>query len=570
MFKKTTSVILTIVVVVFTLPVMNVSAAVPVTYDILVDASFTGTDGDNNTYSTISAAVAAATSDNIIFVKNGQYEEQVNIDKADLTIIGESKENTRLYKEANTTTDLNNPPLLVNSIGFRAENITIENTLVYTNGSDQQASAVKINEADAVFVNVRMVSFLMTVYINSSSGTASFYECYITGNDGIIRMEQGNAAFDSCEIKARYTASKATGNYISFDLSFDDEILFSECRFTAEAGKTDNSYALLKTASISGTAVFLDCYLERNINPDSIYVNVNTGDYTQNTLLESGSTGPSAKVTDDRRQVPAQDVETYRNRARFPEHIVEPPPQPEPQPETPPEEVKTPKTKSKSKSASSRPIERTAKYYAAALSNAVFETDGSVIAGLNKNGFVDSRATVAAMNDAFVNALSHKSDTIALSIPSGARGMSASCALKIKAAARDCEVAVIMFLTLNGQNVGKVKFVLTKETKDYLPGVKINALWTENRFGEITETMSYNWRGLGYFATSQKGGFGENAEISINAEALGIVPEEEAEYYAMIYDITAGAEKLFIAEAIPLEGEFVITTSRSGEFMICR
>jgi pectin methylesterase-like acyl-CoA thioesterase len=573
MFKKISSVLLTIIVVFSVLPKINVSAAEPPTYDITVDSAYTGTPPIADTYATIGEAVAAANSGDIIFVKNGDYKEKVNIGKADLTIIGEDKVNTRLYNDENTPAGINAPPLLVSSPNFRAENITIENTFSYTGGSDQQATAVRINEADAVFVNTRIISFLLTVYIDASSGTASFYECYIAGNDIIINMINGNAAFDSCEIKARYTASKEIGDYINFNLGFDDEILFSECQFTAEPGKSDNSYKLLRTASSDGTAVFLDCYLEKNLAPDSIYGNIGSGDFTQITLLESGSTGPSAKVTNDRRQVPAEQIDDYKNKARFPEHIIPPPPppQPEPQPETPPEETETSETsQSYSEFTPEPPKERVAKHYAAALSNAVFAPDGSVTAGLNKNGFVDSRATVAAMNDAFVYALINENDTIALSIPKGAKGMSASCARKVKAAAGGCEVDVTMFLTNGEQNVGKVKFTLTKEMKDYLPGVKINTLSTMNRFDKITETMSYNWRGLGYFKTSQKGGFGKNAEISINAEALGIVPEEEAQYCAMIYDASTGAEKLFIAEATPLEGEFVFTTSRSGEFMICR
>ena len=79
--------------------------------------------------------------------------------------------------------------------GFTAENLTVENSFAYTNGSDQQADALCLVADKTACVNVRLVGYQDTLLTDSRVKGADrnyevtrqyFSKCYITGNVDFI------------------------------------------------------------------------------------------------------------------------------------------------------------------------------------------------------------------------------------------------------------------------------------------------------------------------------------------------------------------------------------------------
>ena len=139
--------------------------------------------------------------------------------------------------------------------GFTAENLTVENSFAYTNGSDQQADALCIVADKTACVNVRLVGYQDTLLTDSRVKGADgnyevtrqyFSKCYITGNVDFI-YGSGSSYFDDCDIVARYTPYKSDGCYTAprTYASTDYGMVFNECRFTAEEGVGDGQYRFI-------------------------------------------------------------------------------------------------------------------------------------------------------------------------------------------------------------------------------------------------------------------------------------------------------------------------------------
>ncbi len=186
----------------------------PVNADIIVAA-----DGSGD-FTTVQAAIDAAPSNSdrrtVIYIKRGLYDTEkliVTGDKINITLIGESREETVLsyhiydctkgkcpVEDAALWTGDNirtSATLTIQGDGFRAENMTIQNTA----GPVGQAQAITVRADKCVFINVDFYGYQDTMYF-WSDGLRSYFEgCLVVGRTDYI-YGSGTVFFQSCEIRS--------------------------------------------------------------------------------------------------------------------------------------------------------------------------------------------------------------------------------------------------------------------------------------------------------------------------------------------------------------------------------
>ena len=154
----------------------------PVNADIVVAAN--GSGDFTSLQEAINAVPANSERRTVVYIKRGTYNTEKLIvagDKINLTLIGESREETvisyhiydcsqgkcpvedaALWTGGNIRTSAT---LTIHGDGFRAENLTIQNTA----GPVGQAQAVTIRADKCVFINVDFYSYQDTMYFWSDA-----------------------------------------------------------------------------------------------------------------------------------------------------------------------------------------------------------------------------------------------------------------------------------------------------------------------------------------------------------------------------------------------------------------
>ncbi|NQU85169.1 MAG: T9SS type A sorting domain-containing protein [Mariniphaga sp.] len=213
----------------------------PANADIIVAQDGTGD------FTTIQDAINATPSNSdrriVIYIKRGLYNTEkliVNGDKTNITLVGESREETiisyHIYDcsgrkcpaaDATKWTGDNirtSATLTILADGFRAENLTIQNTA----GPVGQAQAVTIRSDKCVFINVDFYGYQDTMYFWSDGKRSYFKGCLIVGRTDYI-YGSGVAFFQECEIR-----SWGGGWITAPSTSKDDDygFVFNECYIT--------------------------------------------------------------------------------------------------------------------------------------------------------------------------------------------------------------------------------------------------------------------------------------------------------------------------------------------------
>jgi pectinesterase len=276
-----------------------------------VDAKFTGQDGalvaGAATYHTLGAALTAApdssASPYVIYIRNGRYREKLNVDKANITLIGQSRDSVVLTFDA--TADTPDPDggtlgtrgsftLRIAAPDFRAEHLTIENAFDYrANAARPFSDPAKVKNTQAValhldrgsdraaFVDCVFLGWQDTVYANA--GRASFKQCIILGNVDFI-FGAGVAVFEDCDIVSRaggFIAAPSTPPLQRYGLVFIGSRLGRESN-----GVKPNTVALGRPWHPSSNP---------NVNPSVVYIDCNMDDHI---LVEGwtqmGGYGPEA------------------------------------------------------------------------------------------------------------------------------------------------------------------------------------------------------------------------------------------------------------------------------------
>ena len=305
-------------------------------YDMVVDAAFTGADGETDSngipqYSTVAAALAAANTNNTeasrqtILIKAGDYEEktgnlkQLIISKPYITLIGEDSQMVRLHNqpldlatEASATSTRCFLYVQTGATGFSAENLTVENDWEYRGDgsiSNESADAI-MSEADgAVYTNVRFLGYQDTV--NPNKNHQYYYKCYIAGNVDFIYGSAGMAVFEDCDIVFRYNANKNSG-YVTAPKSdgVSYGLIFDNCRITAETGCSGSKYYLGRPWGETAAVTYVDCYMGSVINAEWGWTTWGGKELSSDSTAleksryyECGTYGPGFAVNGNRRQI---------------------------------------------------------------------------------------------------------------------------------------------------------------------------------------------------------------------------------------------------------------------------
>ncbi|MBN2365237.1 MAG: pectin esterase [Calditrichaeota bacterium] len=330
--------------------------AVP-SYHTVVDAGYSGTPGkiiDNSpTFATIGEALAAVPEDNespfIIFIRKGRYHEKLSVDKANITFLGESRDETIISYDASgdspdpqggTYGTWGSFTLRITAPDFRAENLTIENGFDYpanaakldddpTKVQNPQAVALMTDAGSdrAVFRNCKIVGYQDTMFANA--GRHYFYQCQIMGHVDFI-FGAGQAVFHDCDIVSRNRRRKNPTGYVtaaSTPIMYPYGFLFVDSRLVKESPEIpDGSVRLGRPwhpaadPSVSGSAVFVRCYMDDHIGPAG-YARISSRDSTGKRIwfdLEAGSRffeyasyGPGAISSPDRPTLNEKAAEWY-------------------------------------------------------------------------------------------------------------------------------------------------------------------------------------------------------------------------------------------------------------------
>ena len=194
--------------------------------------------------------------------------------------------------------------------GFTAENLTVENSYDYTNGSDQQADALCIVADQTACINVRLIGYQDTLLTDTRTKDGNgnyavtrqyFNKCYITGNVDFI-YGAGTSVFEDCDIVARYTEYKSDGCYTAGRTyaSTPYGYVFNNCRFLAEEGVADGVYRMARPWGADDSTTFMNCYLGRAISLETSYGDM-SGNLAENArFAEYGSYGPGYTVNNKR------------------------------------------------------------------------------------------------------------------------------------------------------------------------------------------------------------------------------------------------------------------------------
>lgn len=285
-------------------------------YHAVVFSDYSGKAGDlvNRipTFSTLKEVLNYIPEQNnspfIIFIHKGRYYEKLIIDKSNVVLIGESRDETIITFDA--TGDTPNPSggtygtrdcatIIVNAPDFRAENLTIENGFDYPANvakSDDDSTKIKNTQAvalmtssncdRAVFSNCNLVGFQDTVF--PDAGRHYFYKCRIEGHVDFI-FGAGQAVFENCEIVSRNRKNKKTTGYVtapSTTIDYPFGFLFVDCRLIKENAEVPTGSVCLgrpwhpnADSSISGSSVFISCFMDDHIGPKG-YAPISSRDST--------------------------------------------------------------------------------------------------------------------------------------------------------------------------------------------------------------------------------------------------------------------------------------------------
>lgn len=249
-------------------------------------------DGSGNS-KTIQWAVdhappAAAGQRIIIEIKPGVYRERVTVpqDRPLVTFLGSDSARTVITYDMSAKAaggTFFSATVNVQGAGFRAENITFENTF----GVGSQAVALQIHSDRAVFRNCRFVGWQDTLY--AAQGRQYYENCLIEGHVDFIF---GNAAavFEGCEIRSR------GAGYITAHSRLTEEgptgYVFLKCRLTGE--DTGTGVYLGRPWRPYARVVFVECFMGSHIRAEGWENWRNAESEKTAWYAEVGSIGPGA------------------------------------------------------------------------------------------------------------------------------------------------------------------------------------------------------------------------------------------------------------------------------------
>lgn len=326
-------------------------------YPAVVNAGYSGKPGTiidgSPTFATIGEALTTVPEENnkpfIIYIRKGQYYEKLNVRKANVCFLGESREETIITFDASGDTPGPNgerygtwgcSTLHITASDFRAENLTIKNGFDYpanalkseddpTKVLNPQAVALMTDSASdrAIFRNCKISGYQDTFFANA--GRHYLYQCRILGHVDFI-FGAGQAVFEDCDIVSRNRKGKNPTGYVtapSTPITIPYGFLFVNCRLIREEPDIPIGSVRLGRPwhpnahpHISGSTIFINCYMDDHIGPEG-YATISSIDSTGNRIwfdleadsrfFEYHSYGPGAIDSSNRPTLDRQSAKWY-------------------------------------------------------------------------------------------------------------------------------------------------------------------------------------------------------------------------------------------------------------------
>lgn len=238
-------------------------------YDLIVAAD--GSGDHTTVQAAIDAAPAGAIKPYLIFVKNGRYNEHVDIPKSKpfIHIIGQDRDKTVILDDKlcggdNALHVSVGATVVVNSNDCLFENITLENSYGHEKQEGPQALALNTTGDRTVFNNVAMLSYQDTWITPSTSN----YRAYVRNSfiEGAVDFiyNSGNIFIDNTTL---YINRKSGGYIVAPSHAEDVEwgYVFNNCTITAPGVPSETSVWLGRPWHNAPKTVFLNTRAEVTI-----------------------------------------------------------------------------------------------------------------------------------------------------------------------------------------------------------------------------------------------------------------------------------------------------------------
>ena len=276
-----------------------------------------------------------------ILIKRGVYREKLAITRPDVHLLGEDRDGVVISWDDTGSTfgpdgrelgTWGSATLIISAPGFRAENLTVENSFDYAAnlalpeddpGRIQNMQAVALmttGDSDrAVFKNVTVRGNQDTLFVDA--GRHWFHGCRIEGHVDFI-FGAGQAVFDNCEIVSRNRQNKNPTGYVtapSTHVAHPYGMLFIDSRFLKESPEVPAASVRLGRPwhpkgdpAAEGSAVFVNCFMDDHIGPEGYAPISGVGPDgvrkwfevdDRSRFFEYGSHGPGAIDSEDRPQL---------------------------------------------------------------------------------------------------------------------------------------------------------------------------------------------------------------------------------------------------------------------------
>ncbi len=234
----------------------------------------------------------------IIYIKNGIYKERVEITTDNITLIGESANDTiitydyhasMLMKDGSKRGTFRSYTFLVYANHFNAFNITFENSSGFGKQVGQ-AIAVYAEGDYITFKNCRMLGHQDTLFTGPlpkkenmpggfigptefskrSVGRQLYEDCYICGEVDFI-FGSATAYFKNCELYA-LNRNEPINSYYTAPSTYEEQkygYVFENCRLTGNC--PDKTVMLSRPWRIYAKAVFIQCEMSSQITDEGFH-----------------------------------------------------------------------------------------------------------------------------------------------------------------------------------------------------------------------------------------------------------------------------------------------------------
>lgn len=276
--------------------------------------------GINRDYKTVTEAIKAAVSGDVILIDEGRYYEKLHIETDNISLIGKDAKNTvifyddyakKLNVEGKPMGTSNTYTVWVSSDKVSLKNLTIENTS--GNGRDY-GQAVALRATGDCFSCKDCILTACQDTLFAGCGTQSdpnaiwkperqyYGNCIITGDIDFI-FGAATAYFDKCTIFSKnniteediYFEEKRTKGYVAAACTWKDNnygYVFNECRLESDCEEA-TVYLARPWRQYSKT-VFINCYMGSHIKPEGFHDWEKMEAHTDSYYGEYGSYGPGA------------------------------------------------------------------------------------------------------------------------------------------------------------------------------------------------------------------------------------------------------------------------------------